>query len=598
MGTLLLLGHSLGVGYLEIKAKRAEAGGMYVAALQAQEKYATIEWDDFVYYPRAIAVARGWWPIDPWVYHDRPMPTWGIIPPLPAAMFGLLLRATGDIDTALYIASVLSTLLIGLVLTLFLEGPPVRLSRPAALLAAIVFVKMPWLAVKAQQLFPLLRFVRETINPFVLGRPLDAFTTVEAGLFTYAFYTLFIVLFWRAVYFRQLRAFALAGAAAGLLIYVYFYHYIYAFALLASWMLVAVVRRDWRDARLAAHAVVAGLACTIPHFVNLLRAASYLNVPEYIGRLGVEPGRFVFGNLRYLASLAIPLALGLMYARKAAPSPTRSTALRILCAMVLAYIGVQNLRLVLGFDVQSDHYWRQSLALPATLWVIVVCVELGRGASTAGANARRGGRTATVALAAVITVGIIVANVSWLTGRAHPESPSPAQLEMAERMTLVTSLSAPGDVVLVTDVPTAYHASVNGNVRPFVPFVHALIGQTEIIRRYFVAQYLTGVEPMRLPGHTNLPTLDETAALRSEQKYLLGSDEQQSMDAIVKTQQAVAAGFTEGAPLVIPRVDVIMAPLAQQPLARRRVLKYFEIVKEQSAAGYWAVKVRPRASHL
>ena len=148
---LLLLGHSLGVGYLEIKAKRAEAGGMYVAALQAQEEYATIEWDDFVYYPRAIAVARGWWPIDPWVYHDRPMSTWGIIPPLPAVMFGLLLRATGDIDTALYIASVLSTLLIGLMLTLFLEGPPVRLSRPAALLAAIVFVKMPWLAVKAQQ---------------------------------------------------------------------------------------------------------------------------------------------------------------------------------------------------------------------------------------------------------------------------------------------------------------------------------------------------------------------------------------------------------------------------------------------------------------
>lgn len=593
---LLLLGHSLGIGYLETKAKRAEAGGMYVAALQAQDEYATIEWDDFVYYPRAIAVARGWWPIDPWVYHDQPMPTWGILPPLPAVMFGLLLRAAGDIETALYIASVLSTLLIGLVLTLFLEGPPVRLSRPRALLAAIVFVKMPWLAAKVQQLFPLWRFMRETIIPFMRGQPLDAFTTVEAGLFTYVFYAVFIVLFWRAVYAHRPRAFVLAGAAAGLLIYVYFYHYIYAFALLAGWLLVAVVRRGWPEARLAAYALVAGLACTIPHFVNLFRTASYVDVPEYISRLGVEPGRFVFGNLRYLASLAIPLALGLVYAWKAEPSPKRSVALRILCAMVLAYVGVLNLRLVLGFDVQSDHYWRQSLALPATLWAIVVCVELGRGGPAAGVDARRSRRTATVALAAMIAVGIIVANLSWLMGRAHPASPSPAQLEMAGLMTLVTSLSAPGDVVLATDVPTAYHATVNGSVRPFVPFVHALIGQTEIIRRYFIAQYLTGVESMRLPNRTSLPNVE--SALRSEQKYLLGTDEVQSMDAIVKTQQAVAAGFAEGAPPVIPRVDVILVPLAQQLLARRRILEYFEIVQEQSALGYWAVKVRPRASRF
>ena len=598
MGTLLLLGHSLGVGYLEIKAKRAETGGMYVAALQAHEEYATIEWDDFVYYPRAIAVARGWWPIDPWVYHDGPMSTWGIIPPLPAVMFGLLLRATGDIDTALYIASVLSTLLIGLVVALFLEGPPVRLSRPAALLAAIVFVKMPWLAVKAQQLLPLWGFVRETVSPFVLGRPLDAFTTVEAGLFTYVFYTVFIVLFWRAVYTHRLRAFVLAGAAAGLLIYVYFYHYIYAFALLASWMVLALVRRDWRDARLAAYAVAAGMACTIPHFVNLLRASSYLNVPEYINRLGVEPGRFVFGNLRYLASLAIPIALGLVYWQKAALSPMRSGVLRILWAMVIAYLGVQNLRLVLSFDVQSDHYWRQSLALPATLWVIVVCAELGRAASVAGARARRRNRMARVALAAVIAGGIVVANISWLSGRARPESPSPAQLEMVERMTLVTSLSAPGDVVLTTDVPTAYHASVNGSVRPFVPFVHALIGQTEIIRRYFIGQYLTGVEPMRLPSGTNLPNVDETATLHSERKYLLGTDEPQSMDAIVKIQRTVAAGFTEGAPPVIPRVDVILVPSAQAPLARRRILMYFDIEQERSAAGYWAARVRPRSGRL
>jgi hypothetical protein len=263
--------------------------------------------------------------------------------------------------------------------------------------------------------------------------------------------------------------------------------------------------------------------------------------------------------------------------------------------MALAYVGVLNLRLVLGFDVQSDHYWRQSFALPATVWVIIVSAELARAAAAAGADARRSHRTASMALAAVIAAGIVVANVSWLTGRAHPETPSAAQFEMVDRMALVTNLSSPGDVVLATDVPIAYHATVNGNVRPFVPFVHALVGQPEILRRYFIAQYLTGVEPMRLPGRTALPTLDETAALRSEQKYLIGTDEPQSLSAFVKMRHAVAAGFAGGTPPSIPRVDVILAPTAQMPLARQRILLYFEIEQERSGAGYWAARVRPRA---
>jgi hypothetical protein len=581
---LLLLGHSLGLGYLELKAKRAEAHGMYVSALQSYEGYATIDWDDFVYYPRAIAVAEGWWPIDPWIDHEQRMPTWGIIPPLPATIFGLLLRGTGDIHTALYLASIVSTVLIGLMLAMLLEGDPFRLSPLAALLAAIVFVKMPWLAVKAQQLVPPWGLVRETINPFVLGRPLDALTTVEAGLFTYAFYTLFIVLFWRAVYRRQLSTFVAAGAAAGLLIYVYFYHYIFAFALLACWLVIALVRREWREARLAAHAVVTGLVCTIPHFVNILRTARYLDVPAYVSRLGVEPGRFVFGNLKYLAALAIPLAVGVVYARKATNPDRRAVALRLLEAMVLAYFGVLNLRLVLGFDVQSDHYWRQSLALPATLWVIVACTELARDRS----------RAPRLGLLIVIVTGIVASNASWLMGRTHPETPSAAQLEMAERMDLVIQLARPGDVVMVTDVATAYHASVNARVRPFVPFVHALVGERDILTRFFTAQYFTGIEPFRMPARTNLPTVDETAALRSEQKYLLGTDEPQPADRLLDIRQAVSSAFQRGDAPLQPRVDLILVPSAQQSLAHMRIVKHFDIVEEGSGGGYWAARVKPK----
>lgn len=559
---------------------------MYVSALQADDGYATLDWDDFVYYPRAIAVAERWAPpIDPWVYHEQSLPTWGAIPPIPASAFGLLLRATGDIHTSLYVASVLATLLIGSMIMMLLRSRPFDLAPSSALLGAIVFVKMPWLAVKAQQLVPPWRFVRETISPFVLGRPLDALTTVEAGLFTYAFYVLFLVCFWRAAYRRNARAFVVAGAAAGVLVYVYFYHYIYAFALIASWIVVAVVRRRWRDARHAALCLAAGLICTVPHFVNLARGASAFDAVEYFSRLGVEPGRFVFGNLRYFAALIIPLGLAAVYVRRAAPSERRETTLLLMAAMVLAYAGAQNLRVVLGFDVQSDHYWRQSLALPATLWVIFVCAELLRGVSG----------IAKPALAAIIGIGFVFSNGSWLSARTHPEPPSPAQSLMAERMALLVNVAERGDVVLVPDVTTAYHASVNARVRPFVPFVHALVSRAEIVRRYFLGQCLTGTTPFRMPGRTPLPTLDETAVLRSEQKYLLGTDAAVLADDVMEAMRTAAAACETGSGLDIPRLDVVLVPTNQQPLARERISRHFDIIREASAAGYWAARVRPRA---
>lgn len=581
----MLLGHTLGVGYLELRAKRAEARGMYVSALQADDPYATIDWDDFVYQPRAIAVAEGWGAIDPWIHHDQTPPTWGAIPPLPATIFGLLIRAAGEIHLALYLASIASVVLIGAMVGVTLTRPPLGLSPPAALLGAIVFVKMPWLAVKAQQMYPPGKFVADTIGPFTLGRPLDALTTVEAGLFTYAFYVLFIVLFWRAVFRPGRAAFVAAGAAAGLLVYVYFYHYIFAFALIASWMLLSAFRREWRTARLAALALATGLACAVPHFVNMAIASSWFDLAAYVGRLGLEPGRFVAGNLKYLAALAIPLAVAGIYARRTAPSHERSTTLWLLAALVLAYIGVLNLRIVLGFDVQSDHYWRQSLGLPATFWVIAAGAVL----------LRRTSRTPRLALAAVIATGLVFSNVSWLSGRTHPEPPSAEQLLMADRMALIVELAGPGDVVLVPDVPSMYHASVNARVRPFVPFVHALIDQREIIRRYFIGQCLTGAA-LRLPIRTEVPTRDETAALRSEQKYLLGTDAPQPDERFEATRREVAEQCDTASLGSVPRLDVVLAPESRRDAAKRHLAPLFEIVREGTGGGYWGARVRPRAA--
>ncbi|HKY22409.1 MAG TPA: hypothetical protein VJM31_14435 [Vicinamibacterales bacterium] len=589
--TLLLVGHTLGIGYLESREDRARVGGAYIAALESHEAYATIEWDEFVYVPRAIAVAEGWWPIDPWIHHETSMPTWGIIPPLPAVLFGALIRALNDVHAALYVATLLTTVGLGVFVIGFLRSAPLNLSFASAILSAVVFVKMPWMGVKAQQMLSWETFVRETLNPFLVGRPLDGLTTIEAGLFTYLPYTVFIVAFWRAAYRRTLRAYLIAGATAGVLVYVYYYHYIYAFALMSCWIVAAAAVRDWRDVRLGAHALGMGLACAIPHFANLLRLSSLIDLPAYVGRLGIEPGRFGFANLKYVAALAIPLLVGAAYVRVISERKVESLTLRMLGAMVLAYVGVLNLRVVLGFDVQSDHYWRQSLGLPATIWVIVALVTILRG-SVPCYRLQSVARVLKLTLALLVLFGVVTSNGLWLVAAGRPSVPSPAQLALEEQIRLVQRLASPGDVLLTTDVVLTYHAAVNARVRPFVPFVHALVGEQDILTRFFTAQYFTGLEPQRMPIRTNLPTLDETAALRSEQKYLLGTDEPQPANHMSDIAQAVAAAFQRGEIPVKSRLDLILVPMAQRLLAHKRIIEHFDIVEEQSGGGYWAARVK------
>lgn len=593
LSTLLLVGHTLGIGYLESRRNRAHAGGAYISALEPHNSYATIEWDEFVYVPRAIAVAEGWWPIDPWLHHETSMFTWGIIPPLPAAFFGGLIRALNDVHAALYVATVLTTVGLGLLISGFLRSAPLNLSSASAILGALVFVKMPWMGVKAQQMFSWESFVRETLNPFLVGRPLDGLTTIEAGLFTYLPYTIFIVAFWTAAYQRTLRAYLIAGAAAGVLVYVYYYHYIYAFALMSCWIVAAAAARDWRDARLGAHALGMGLVCAVPHFANLLRLSSYVDVSAYVGRLGVEPGRFASANLKYTAALAISLLIGAVYARVVTERKLESVTLRMLAAMVIAYVGVLNLRVLLGFDVQSDHYWRQSLGLPATIWVIVALTAIVKELMSRY-RLPSVARVIKLTLALIVLFGIVASNGLWLAAAGRPAVPSPAQAALVEQVRLVRRLASPGDVLLTTDVVLTYHSAVNARVKPFVPFVQALVDQSEIVRRYYLAQYITGVEPPRLPKRTQLPTDDQTAALHSEQKYLTGSEASAAVSVFRDVQRSVAAVLEPAASSDIPRVDVIIVPAAQQSLARERILKRFDIVDEGVGAGYWAARVTPK----
>lgn len=595
--TLVLLGHSFGVGYLSRKAQRAETGGMYLSALSRSDRYATIEWDEFVYYPRAIAVAQGWRPLDPWVSHEHPALTWGVLPPFGAVVFGSLTTLTGDLQLALYLATVISTVLIGWLVAGFLMGPPLRLSPWPAALSAIVFVKMPWLGVKAQELLPFGDFIQSTVRPFVLGAPLDALIDVEAGLFTYVPYTLFIVLFWRAVYDRSVRAFVATGLSAGLLVYVYFYHYIYAFALLAAWAVVAAVRRDRQGMRSGGIGLVVALVCTIPSFLNLSRLGRIVSVPEYVGRLGVEPAEFSAGHAIYLVSLTLPLLLAWLYAR-VRPGVHVPAALMILLAMVMAYLGVLNMRLVLPFDVQSDHYWRLSFGLPATMWVVVVGSDLIRFAASRTSRGRRSVSIAAGVLIGLVCFGIIKNTTFWLSKRWHIESPSASQMDMARRMTLLKSLARPGDVLMVTDIATAYHAMINAEVRPFVPFVQALVPESEILRRFFQAQYVTGSDRIRAPRGLDGVPAEEPFAATSEMKYLFGAFEAKPDAEALADMLAERTRLTAGRVDPLPRVDLVLVPVSQEALARSRIVQQFDIIEERFSDGFWCVRVKRRMDQM
>lgn len=594
------LGHTFGAEYLDFLARRNLASGYFLSG-GANDAYQTIDWDDFVYFPRSIAVSHGHLPLDPWVAEPSGF-GWGPFPILPPLIFGGLLALSRDPNVALYIAVVLSTIVCGLMLVSFLTEPWLGASLPEAIAGALVIIKMPWLAVRL--LTPTLRLSGAySWWRFLAAPPVDEFSSVEAGLFTYAAFLLFFLIFCRFV--RTGRGAVVTGATAGFLTYFYYYHQVFAFALLGGLLLVAAVERNWPFARTVFLAIAVGLLCASAHYLQLYVVSSRFDLVQYIQRLGYEPGRSPALNFKWY-SLAVPLVI---YAAVAAvvkrADHTKRTLLTLWVVLLIAYACVLNLRVLLGFDMNSDHYWRMSLGLPATvLSVMTAAAILKDWKDRSRAIAWISGAAA---IAVLVTVATVAAERYW--GSWSPRffvsnnqflksSITPDQKRMTATLDLLRRVVGPDEVLATVEPSVAYHAAVNLHVRLLAPSGMSVRSNREILDRFFMAQYLTGAASLALPRDAGIPRGADFDHPDSEWLFLFVDYSGQAERPYDfppalrdygrrQTLESAGALFAERR----PRVDAVIGRPGDRDRAFDRIGRFFTIGKVVENGDAWVVRV-------
>ena len=279
----LVFGHAFGTYYLRLWGLRQLVGGLYISSLSPTDTYATVDWDELVYFPRALAVARGHSPLDPWVYQENETFGWGPFPLVPPLIFGILTRLAGDLHIALYLAVIISTAFHGWVLTLFFRRNPFSLGFFEAVLASLWFIKFPWFGVRFYQFSSFMVPSDYTLKALAGSPPRDAFLDVEAGLFTYFPYVAFLILFWRLM--LQGKNAISTGLLAGVLTYVYFYHQIFAFLLIITGAALSFLTHDWAKTKSYMVALTVGLTVAAPHYIQLWILRNQIDLFEYIRRL-------------------------------------------------------------------------------------------------------------------------------------------------------------------------------------------------------------------------------------------------------------------------------------------------------------------------
>jgi hypothetical protein len=470
-------------GYIQDYVDSHDIGGRMICSLTSQKDvFANVEWDQLCYIPRMNAAAAGRIFSDPWNSHNPAFSGWGSFGLFPAVAGGLFLAVFDDLFLALSVWSLLNFSLISLVGYAIFRAAPFGLSRAAALVAVCFLVHFPWISVQPFQYYPLMIFP-------LLGSPVHSQTDIEAGLFTYLPLILFLFFYWRFVCRPAQRNAAAAGAAAGFLTYVYYFHYIFAFAMLASHALVMIILRKNREALLGGIALLAGISVAIPFFINSgLSAATYI-AGEYLQRLAYEPGASPLADYRWLAVLWLPAMIGFLYwrqSRYAHPIVTESFV-----TMAIAFCGVLSLRAVMGFGVATDHYWRQSLAIPATLWStgVVACLWTSREWPAGLSKLMR------------FSVMLLPFLIFVRTGSAmlvHFQQQSPADLITAEQGRVLAAVDCldsedvEGQGFMSSDTALNYLAMVNLRMVPFVPTGLSPASLETITERYLMSMYLTG----------------------------------------------------------------------------------------------------------
>ncbi len=593
------MGLGLSLSTLALTRTTHSLGGWLLAPLDRTPCFHNVSWDDFCYIPRVNAAWRGDTFSDPWNNYNPAWRGWGpfgLLPPLVLASFA---RIAQDYFRGVALWTVVNFLLLSWLVYRLLRGRPFALSRYLALLFSFVLLSVPWLATQA------LGYHGDLPNILLFGVVRHALTRVECGLLTYLPYVLFLLSYWRWLSAPTARNTALCGACAGLLGYVYFFHYVFAFFLLAARGLLYLLRRQYGSFRLAVAAAAVGLLVMLPALINVAVFEQAFAGNLYHQRLDYSEGRLPsLQELAYLRALLLPAGIGVLYAAFGRASRLKRVLLGELAVLGIAYLGILNLRLLLGFIQAHDHFWRYSLGIPATLWTCGVVADCVRSWLKDRPRPAAWGRAAAMVLPVFILIRgtvFVSANVSRERGAlaAWTDTLSPAQQRLITRMEVIKPRLSSGDGFIAADTLLAYHIMVNTRARPFVALGLSPITVEHLSARALVGFYLTGrdaplfpLADRAAPAYRYEDDLQLYLYINLFQSYYRDPRSRQRFEAIYQTWSPAALDWqTWREPL--SNVRVVITETDRAAKARQRLKSVFTIENETEVAGITVFEVRP-----
>ncbi len=598
---VLALSLSTAIGLFRPYYASAAIGHRAVAGLESSKDFANLRFDDLTYIPRMNAVAAGFAFSDPWTSYNPHFRGWGPFGLIPPLLGGALFYLCNNLFLAMTVWGLINYVLMALLIYGIFRSPPLNFTWPASIcLTYLLFNGLWFAALPLQQLSLYWHLLIDGIGSspgFVQPMAMDR---IEAGLFTYLFYFIFLAVYWR-FWSRPSRVGAIwMGCAAGLLTYVYFFHYIFAFSLLFSHLLWAAVRRRFEEARWLGVALAVGIMVAVPYLIN---NTLFLDA-TYYQRLDYMAGRWPVDDYRYLANFAFPGIFGIIYLALRPPAPLKTILVGVWVNLGLAYFLVLNLRLLLGFSQAADHFWRYSLGIPASLWCLAAAADLLRSRLGAWSGPGRA-----LKLAALLLPWFILARTAFaLAGLFHEpdvsQRLSPAQHHLLKKLDALDQILISGEGFLTDDPALNYHIMANlKGARPFLPPGLSPLSLEDITQRYLVTHYLLGGEKVSYPAPIPPEKRGENYLEQTDLNLYLYLKQFRPPYGDRRPEAKIKELYREWPPPwaaehdmqeALSTVRAVYVEAAQASGARERLSRWFLIEREVPVSGGWTFRVKFR----
>lgn len=201
------------------------------------------------------------------------------------------------------------------------------------------------------------------------------FNNYLSRLFAPGFYLIFMLFFIYCLYAAASRPnrknIFLAGIFFGLLFYLYLYYWAFAFVLLIIFCAILLAMKCEAAVRAVCKIFILGIIISIPFWIKMYYLKTFPLYADYAARTGQVVGRHIRWASRDLYILIFILAIFLIFywvKKKQIIAP-------FIISLLLTYAAVLNLQLILGFNVQPDH-WGSKIGIYLVSFSILVGIYL------------------------------------------------------------------------------------------------------------------------------------------------------------------------------------------------------------------------------